>query len=65
VIVATGDMDYSAAVLRARDVERLNGSDRGRVLDRLEARYPEAVAVVLDELLIPAAYELERLEACG
>lgn len=62
MIVATGDMDYPSAVLRARDIDGLDRSDRDRVLEHLAARYPEAVAAVLEDLTIPKALELRARE---
>jgi hypothetical protein len=59
-MVATGEMDYTESVIRARDIELLTVAERFRVLDRLAARYPEAVAAVLEDLVIPKACELER-----
>lgn len=58
MVIATGDMDYPAAVLRARDIDALDRHDRDRVLEHLAARYPEAVAAVLEDLTIPKALEL-------
>lgn len=59
-MVATGNMDYTESVIRARDIELLTVAERHRVLDRLAARYPEVVAAVLEDLTIPKASELER-----
>lgn len=56
--VATGDMTYLEAVIRARDVELLGQDGKDRVLEHLEARYPEVLAAVLEDLLLPKAAEL-------
>jgi hypothetical protein len=61
MVVVTG-MTYTEAVLRARDVDQLGPAERDRVLDHLHARYPEAVAAVLDDLGMPKARELDRPE---
>lgn len=58
MIVATGDLDYAGAVLRARDIERIPLTDKLRVLDRLVQRYPEAVAVVIEDLFLPKGSEI-------
>lgn len=64
MVIATGDMDYASAVLRARDIDALDRHDRDRILEHLAARYPEAVAAVLEDLTIPKALELRyRQEA--
>lgn len=58
IITEVPGTDYTDAVMRARDVEQLDESQRARVLDRLAARYPEVVAAVLEELLVPKGAEL-------
>lgn len=58
MIVNTGSMTYIDAVIRARDVELLDHAGRDRVLEQLQLRYPEAVAAVLEDLLLPKAAEL-------
>lgn len=60
VRVLVGGMSYSEAVVRARDVERLDQETRNRVLDQLQIGYPEQVATVLEDLLIPKGAELPR-----
>jgi hypothetical protein len=60
MIVATGERDYISSVLRARDAEILNVTQRLQLLARLVERYPEAVAAVMDEAFIPVGQELNR-----
>ena len=58
--IATGDIDYLGAVLRARDVDALQLTEKLRLLDHLVIRYPEAVAVVMEDLQLPKGSELRR-----
>jgi hypothetical protein len=58
MVVNTGGMPYIECVIRARDVELLDKPGRDRVLEQLGIRYPEAVAAVLEDLMIPKAAEL-------
>ena len=58
MVIATGGMTYIESVIRARDVELLDRAGRDRVLEQLGIRYPEAVAAVLEDLMIPKACEL-------
>jgi hypothetical protein len=59
MIVQTGARGYLESVIRARDLELLSGSQLMRVLERLESRYPEAVAAVLDDMAAPEASACE------
>jgi hypothetical protein len=56
--VATGDIDYLGGVLRARDVEALQLTEKLRLLTHLVIRYPEVVAVIMEDLQLPKGSEL-------
>jgi hypothetical protein len=60
VIVASLELPYEQLVARAHVVDRLSPADRARVLERIVARYPEAVATVLDDMGAEAVPEPPR-----
>jgi hypothetical protein len=54
MIVVTGyDAHYEIAVSRARYALDLPRGQRDRLLERIAAKYPQAVAAALDDMVLP------------
>ncbi len=58
MVIATLALPYEQLVNRAHVIWQLEPADIYRVLERIVARYPEAVATVLDDMGAPAPADL-------